>query len=88
MTACAFCGKLEGHKSTCDRPLPYVETPQPLDFRKLPEMFVLPEVDDYTIAAMIVSEQHCTEDIAKLVYMAKWVARLRETYVNIGKQLD
>lgn len=51
------------------------------------ETEVLPEVDDFRFAQLIVSEQHCIGKVARMWYMARWVARLREHYVALGQQV-
>lgn len=47
-----------------------------------------PETDDFRAALFIVSEQKCTDPEARLWSMAVWVARLREHYVEIGRDIE
>lgn len=82
MTACNFCGQLEGHKATCDRPAVKVKTMNSLADEK-----PAPEVDDFRAALFIVSEQAATTPEARMWYAAVWVARLREYYVEVGRNL-
>lgn len=48
-----------------------------------------PEVDDFRAALHMVSEQACTTLVeTRLWYLAIWVARLREHYVEVGRALQ
>lgn len=46
-----------------------------------------PEVDDFHMARAIVDQMNATAPHLQMWYMALWCARLREYYVEIGKDL-
>lgn len=46
------------------------------------------ETDDFHVAMRIISEQANIKPEARMWYMAVWVARLRERYVEVGRQVE
>jgi len=46
------------------------------------------EADDYVIGFMMVSEISGAVPELKANYLAHWAARLRERYIEIGRQLE
>lgn len=58
-----------------------------INFSRLPDMEVITEIDDVHIARMMVDELRGCDKEMRMWVTATWVARLRETYVNIGRDL-
>lgn len=55
---------------------------------RLYETNPLIETDDYDVGFMMVSEIYGAMPELKAQYLAKWAARLREYYVEVGRELE
>lgn len=54
---------------------------------KLYEVSVIAEVDDYTTAKEILTDTYNIAPEFKMERLALWVARLRERFIQIGREL-
>lgn len=62
--------------------------PGTYDIEVIRELQPSPEVDDFKFARCMVDEMSCTRPHLQMHYLAVWVARLREHFVQVGRELS